>query len=197
MKSVLITAFEPYDHWTTNASWLALMELTRDLPQRPRIVTRRYPVDFGVLRERLEADLQANYDYALHLGQAPGSSRLRLEAIGINFGGERGQLPRPLAIDGPIAYRTVLPLNEWSAQLNAAGIPAAVSYHAGTFLCNAMFYKSCYLAERMALATQSAFIHLPLDVTQTVDSTSDLASLPTALAAAGLRLILGELAGPE
>jgi pyroglutamyl-peptidase len=197
MKTVLLTAFEPYDHWTTNASWLALVELTRDLPQRPRIVTRRYPVDFATLRERLEADLQANYDYALHLGQAPGSSRLRLEAIGINFGGERGQVPRLLASDGPVAYRTHLPLDEWSAQLNAAGIPAAVSYHAGTYLCNAMLYTSCYLAERLALATQSAFIHLPLDVTQTVDSTTDYPSLPTALAGAGLRLILGELTGEE
>ncbi|HEX4144156.1 MAG TPA: pyroglutamyl-peptidase I [Pirellulales bacterium] len=197
MKSVLITAFEPYDHWTTNASWLALMELTRELPQQPRIVTRRYPVDFATLRERLEADLQANYDYALHLGQAPGSSRLRLEAIGINFGGERGQLPRLLAGDGPVAYRSAMPLDEWSAQLNAAGIPATVSYHAGTYLCNAMLYMSCYLAERMALATQSAFIHLPLDVTQTVDQTGDHPSLPTTLSAAGLRMILGELAGQE
>jgi pyroglutamyl-peptidase len=197
MKSVLITAFEPYDHWTTNASWLALMELTRDLPQRPRIVTRRYPVDFVTLGERLEADLQANYDFAIHLGQAPGSSRLRLEAIGLNLGAERGQLPRLLAADGPVAYRTSLPLDDWSAQLNAAGIPAAVSYHAGTYLCNAIFYMSCHLVERMALATQSAFIHLPLDVTQTVDPPSDDPSLPTALTAEGLRLILGELAGAE
>ena len=197
MKSVLITAFEPYDHWTTNASWLALMELTRDLPERPRVVTRRYPVDFATLGERLAADLQANYDFAIHLGQAPGSSRLRLEAIGINLGAERGQLPQPLVDDGPVAYRTSLPLDEWSAHLNAAGIPAAVSYHAGTYLCNAIFYMSCRLAERMALATQSALIHLPLDVTQTVDPADEFPSLPTALAAAGLRLILDELAGAE
>ena len=89
MKTVLLTAFEPYDQWATNASWLALVELARDLPERPRIVTRRYPVDFALLRERLAADLQGNYDYALHLGQAPGTSRLRLEAVGLNFGAER------------------------------------------------------------------------------------------------------------
>jgi pyrrolidone-carboxylate peptidase len=64
-------------------------------------------------------------------------------------------------------------------------------------LCNAIFYMSCHLVERMALATQSAFIHLPLDVTQTVDPPSDDPSLPTALTAEGLRLILGELAGAE
>ena len=182
MKTVLLTAFEPYDRWTTNASWLALVELARDLPDRPRIVTRRYPVDFALLRERLKTDLEANYDFALHLGQSAGSSRVRLEAVGINFGAERDAAPKPLVEDGPVAYRTRLPLDEWSMKLNAAGIPAHVSYHAGTYLCNATMYLSCYLAERMALATQSAFIHLPLDVTQTADPASEFPSLPTALA---------------
>ena len=32
MKKVLVTAFEPYDRWKTNASWLALVHLTQDLP---------------------------------------------------------------------------------------------------------------------------------------------------------------------
>ena len=43
MKTVLITAFEPYDRWGTNASWDALVALTSQLPEQPRIVTRRYP----------------------------------------------------------------------------------------------------------------------------------------------------------
>ncbi|HTU26993.1 MAG TPA: pyroglutamyl-peptidase I, partial [Pirellulales bacterium] len=135
--------------------------------------------------------------YALHLGQAPGSSRLRLEAIGINVGAEPGETAKPLVEDGPIAYRTELPLDDWATRLNAAGIPAAVSYHAGTYLCNAAFYLSCYLAERMSLATQSVFIHLPLDARQTAAAGSDQASLPTALVGEGLRLILAELAEME
>ena len=76
MTTVLITAFEPYDRWPENASWLALLELTRDLPPEPKVVTRRYPVDFASARTRLFEDLAANYDFALHLGQSPGSSRV-------------------------------------------------------------------------------------------------------------------------
>ena len=71
MATVLITAFEPYDRWEQNSSWLALLELTKDLPDSPRIVTRRYPVDFSQARGKLLEDLAANYDYALLLGQAP------------------------------------------------------------------------------------------------------------------------------
>ena len=72
MVSVLVTAFEAYDQWQENASWLALVELTKELPQSLTIVTRRYPVDFEETRKRLERDLADNHEFAIHLGQAPG-----------------------------------------------------------------------------------------------------------------------------
>jgi len=199
MTSVLVTAFEPYDRWKTNSSWLALVELTRDLPAGYKVVTRRYPVDFSTVKQRLADDLAANYDYALHLGQAPGSGRIQLEAIGLNVGGSGGQTAdqfRLLVDDGPVAYRSRLPLADWAVKLAAAGIPATVSYHAGTYLCNAILYLSCYLAEQMALRTQAAFIHLPLDLTQTTGLPQDFASLPAATSAAAVRMILAELAEP-
>ena len=54
---VLITAFEPYDRWRENSSWLALVELTKELPREPHVTTRLYPVDFGLVRSKLEEDL--------------------------------------------------------------------------------------------------------------------------------------------
>jgi len=36
MTRVLITAFEPFDRWSENSSWLALVELTRSLPESPK-----------------------------------------------------------------------------------------------------------------------------------------------------------------
>jgi len=93
MARVLITAFEPYDRWKTNASWLALVQLTHNLPPQPELTTRLYPVDFAAVRERLSVDLDGDYDYALHLGQAPGIGRLHLEAVGLNIGGSGGQSP--------------------------------------------------------------------------------------------------------
>src|SRR5262249_51537572 len=122
MTSVLITAFEPYDRWDDNSSWLALVELTKDLPGEPRVTTRRYPVDFSAVRERLTEDLAADYDYALHLGQSPGLARVHLEAIGLNIGGTSQQLAeqfQPLVSDGPVAYRSDLPLADWAVKLRA------------------------------------------------------------------------------
>lgn len=198
MTSVLITAFEPYDRWDANSSWLALVELTKDLPSEPRVVTRRYPVDFAAVRERLAEDLAADYDYALHLGQSPGLARVHLEAFGLNIGGTSQQLAeefQPLLPDGPAAYRSDLPLAGWAAKLRGAGIPAQVSYHAGTYLCNATLYLTHHLCRQRGWKTQAAFIHLPLATEQSVRERPDIASLPSAIVAQALRLILEELRG--
>jgi pyroglutamyl-peptidase len=196
MKRVLITAFGPYDVWEQNSGWLAVVELTRELPEGLAVTTRRYPVDFDAVKKQLAQDLQGGFDVALHLGQAPGSSQVRLEAIGLNIGGSSTQLPeeyQPLSPDGPLAYRSTLPLARWAGLLRAAGIPAQVSFHAGTYLCNATLYWSHYLAEVHHLATQSAFVHLPLDVSQVIAGPRDMPSLPAATAARAIRTLLTDL----
>lgn len=197
MASVLVTAFEAYDTWQANASWLALVELTKDLPAAPRIVTRRYPVDFDEMRKRLEEDLADDYDFALHLGQAPGLGRIHLESIAINVGGHSHQSPdhyQTLVEDGPAAYRSSLPLADWSLLLRQQGIPAQVSHHAGTYLCNATMYMSHYIAEQRCLKTRSTFLHLPLDVSQALSNGKDLASLPAAISGRAIRLVIEQLA---
>ena len=193
MKSVLLTAFEPYDRYPANASWLTLIELTRALPTDIKLTTRLYPVDYAAARELVQQDLLAEPDYAIHLGQAPGSGRLRLEATGLNAS-LRGQTHVPLLADGPAAYRTTLPLDQWIPPLRASGIPAEVSNHAGTFLCNALLYYSLHEAVVRGLRTQAFFLHVPLDVSQVLHDAADTSCLPVEYSAAGLRLILSELA---
>lgn len=204
---VLLTAFGPYDDWPDNASWRALVRLTAELPQlsaRMQITTRRYPVEVEGMRRLLSLDLAAEnqaagYDIALHLGQAPGATRIGLESIGLNvapFSGNArpsGVAHAPLVPGGPIAYQSSLPLAAWAKSLNDRGIPAHVSFHAGTYLCNATLYYSLHLAATRNLATRAAFIHLPLDVTQTIGSSRELAAMPTETAAAALQQILSEI----
>lgn len=195
MPKLLITAFKPYAEWTANASWLALVEMMREMPAGHAITTRLYPVDFLAAREQLAKDLHDNYDFAIHLGQAPGSSRLRLESVAINIAvdGAGDDAFRPVVAEGPAAYRADFPFGEWARQLRAAGIPAGVSFHAGTYLCNGVFYLSHYLAATMALKTESLFVHVPLDVTQTIGLAADTPALPAAITARGLRLIVDEV----
>ena len=196
MTSVLITAFDGYDRWHSNASWLGLIEFAKSLPAAPQITTRLYPVDFEQVKQRLADDLAGEFDVALHLGQAPGAGRIHLESIGVNVAGHSHLSPDQFGtlIDGgPVAYRTTLPLHDWAGRLRAAGIPAQVSYHAGTYLCNATMYLSHHLARQMDLKTQAAFIHVPLAMSQVIAGRDDLPFLPSAAVARALHLIAEQL----
>ena len=196
---VLITAFEPYDRWSENSSWEALVALTKELPESPKVVTRRYPVDFAAAQTRLQEDLAANYDYALLTGQAPGIARVHLEAIGINVGGHSSQSPdefRPLIEGAPVAYRSSLPLDAWAAAVRQAAIPCQVSYHAGTYLCNAVLYLAHFFTEQQGLKTRTTFIHLPLCPGQVLGQRQDMPSMPSGDAAQAIRVILSQLVRP-
>lgn len=197
MPRVLLTAYAPYDDWPTNASWIALQHLTRELPDDLDVVTRLYPVDFAEMATRLEQDLTSDIDVALHLGQAPGAARIHLEAIGLNCARERDQRAEeawPLAPGGPAAYCSTLPLAKWAQMLRGQGIPAEVSHHAGVYLCNAIHYSTHHLSAERGFGVQAAFLHLPLDPSQVVDCSQPLASQPAEVTARGLRLILDDIA---
>ncbi len=198
MPNVLLTAFEPYGRWRENSSWLTLIELTKSLPEQPSVTSRLYPVNLAEMRKQLSDDLDGDFDYAVHLGQAPGSTRISLEAVGLNLVGPDPPSiePRvPLVADGPVAYQTPLPLDQWATKLRQAGIPCGVSYHAGTYLCNATLYLSQYLADHRPSKTQPIFIHLPLELSQVVEDGKDAPALPRTTMAAAVRMLLDELAG--
>jgi pyroglutamyl-peptidase len=198
---ILLTAFGPYEGYSENASWHALMEFAKHLPQGPvQVRTRLYPVDFDLVRERLREDLSADYDFALHLGQAPGSAQVRLEAIGLNIGGtthQRADEYRPLVNDGAVAYRSRLPLAELARELREQGIPAAVSFHAGTYLCNATLYLTHYWCEKLGLKTQAAFVHLPLTPMQAILGRPELPFMTSTMAAQALHTVVKALARRE
>ena len=119
-----------------------------------------------------------------------------MEAIGLNLGGNSHEPVGErelLARDGPVAYRSGLPLGHWAQLLREARIPARVSYYAGTYLCNATLFLSHYITERQGSRTQTTFMHLPLDPTQAAQDSEAMPSLPVALGARALHLIVAEL----
>ena len=53
--------------------------------------------------------------------------------------------------------------------IQAAGIPAAVSDTAGTFICNHVLYGVRYMCEHKYPGKKSGFIHIPFMTSQAVD----------------------------
>lgn len=192
MPRILLTAFEPYDCWSENSSWLTLMELTRWFDSGGQVVTRRYPVNLAEMMHRLGEDLLLGFDYAIHLGQSPGSPAIKLESTGLNVTDEG----TPIIPNAPAAFRTDLPLEAWGRLLCTEGIPTVVSHHAGTYLCNAALFFSQHYAASHGMATKACFIHLPLAPHQAAERLPKLAPMPSMslpMMAAGLAILLKEL----
>jgi pyroglutamyl-peptidase len=166
-RSILITAFEPYGSWETNASQLVLETLEKcptGLPAGVRLIFRLYPVDFRATREALLMDLAQSPSATIHLGQAPDRWTIDLECLAINVGTEPGKSPAPFPLEpaGPLAYQSAFRLADWAAGLTSAGVAARLSYHAGTYLCNAIYYWACHWAALSGRPARSLFVHLPL-----------------------------------
>ena len=187
---VLLTAFEAYDRWPDNSSWLALVDLTSWYDGRLQIATRRYPVDLSRMSQMLRDELRKDYDYAIHLGQAPGATVIKLEAVGLNVRTDGS----PLVQGGQEAYRSPLDLMDCSRVLTDAGIPNEVSHHAGTYLCNAALYLSQHYAAEMGLNTKSLFIHLPLTPNQVAKESGRLPSMSTPMCSAAIAMLMERIA---
>jgi pyroglutamyl-peptidase len=197
---ILLTAFEPYDQWSSNSSWETIVELLRVRGTIPNVITRRYPVSLTRFQERLEVDLARGFDSIIHLGQAPGISQIHLEAIAVNVAGvteAEGADFGELVVGGPVGYRSGFPLGVWASYLRQSGIPARVSYHAGTYLCNAALYLSHHWLETHGKTGRVAFIHLPLSDQQVRESGRSLASMPLDTMVKAVGLLLDRMRGVQ
>jgi len=127
------------------------------------------PVDSTNLISRLENALQEyKPDIWIGIGVAVGSPAIRLEAIGINVRcfdvpDINGLTLKPTAVidNGPVAYQSGLMHEELVQKLRESGIPAVVSFHAGTHLCNQMLYSVLHLSAIKDLDLLGGFVHVP------------------------------------
>lgn len=195
MARILLTAFEPYEPWKTNASWLALIELTSQLEATAEVTTRLYPVELSEMKAKLAIDLKNRYDFVFHIGQEPKSSCIQLEEFAVNAATAGKTLAHAEAStvvceSGPPAYRSQLPLQAFARVLREEGIPARVSCHAGTFLCNAILYWSRQLIDDLDLPTKAAFIHVPLETSQVLELDEPVAFMPKSMVVDALKKLL-------
>ena len=74
--------------------------------------------------------------------------------------------PRALGPTDHVAFATADP-DACIEAVRAAGVPAAVSYTAGTFVCNHLMYALLHWCGRHAPDTRAGFMHVPYQLEQT------------------------------
>jgi phosphoglycolate phosphatase len=172
-KKVLLTAFEPFGGDTENASALVCQRIPEETAHY-QAVKKILPVEFKAGPEALrQAIEEVHPDLILCLGQAGGRSQVTPEKVAINL--MDGRIPdnagfspdeEPILPEGKTAYFTNTPIKQAVAAAREAGLPVAMSYTAGAYVCNTIFYtvmaeidktEECHPGSRM----QGDFIHVP------------------------------------
>ena len=183
---ILITGFEPFGGETLNPSWEVAKQLDGVQVLGAQVVAVQLPCVFSTALAALSKALATHQpQIVVSLGQADGRSDFSIERVAINVCDARipdneGAQPidEPIAVNGPAAYFSTLPIKKMASALKAHGFPAAISQTAGTFVCNQVFYG---LQHALAgKAVMSGFVHVPLMPAQAAQrSGASLATMST------------------
>ncbi len=196
---ILLTGFEPFGGESVNPSWQVAQALHGETIAGVRVQSLCLPCAFGDALGVLGAALvRQRPGLVLALGQASGRSDFSVERIAINVDDARipcnaGRRPidEPVVRAGPVAYFATLPIKAIVAALREAGLPAAVSQSAGTYVCNHVFYGLMHALRRRP-GVRAGFMHLPLLPEQAAARANAPTppSLPLATLVHGVRLSL-------
>lgn len=180
---VLVTGFEPFGGEKVNPAFLAVKMLP-DILHGATIIKREIPTAFYDSREVLQNYMRDEQpDLVFCIGQAGGRAGITVEKVAINLAeagipDNRGNQPEDEEIveSGPTAYFTNLPIKAIVNKIEQKGIAASVSYTAGTYVCNYIFYSLMDEIKNFYPNTRGGFIHVPYATEQGVGKSS---STPT------------------
>lgn len=169
----IITGFDPFGGEPMNPAFEAVKMLP-DSIGGAEIVKLEVPTVFGKGAEKMKAAIrQHRPGFVICVGQAGGRSAVTVEKVAINLKDARiadneGNQPLDEKIkeDGEAAYFSTLPVKAMVSKINENGIPAALSYTAGTYVCNEIMYQLLYMLDREFKGIRGGFIHVPFATAQ-------------------------------
>lgn len=155
MTTVLVTGFDPFGGEKVNPAY----EAVRMLPDRiagARVITLEIPTAFTRGPAAVERAIERERpDIVISVGQAGGRSAITVEKVAVNLAEARipdndGEQPMGVALreDGDAAYFATIPVEAMVMNVRDHGLPAFVSYTAGTYVCNSVMYHMLYLLDR-------------------------------------------------
>jgi len=154
---ILVTGFEPWGEWRSNPSGDAAASLDGERIGDADVVSAVLPVihdgDTAITFPLIEKH-QPSAVVSLGLGSSP---CLNLERVAVNLKGD----DEPIILAGPDAYFATLPTRSMADAIIDGGVPARLSYHAGTFLCNHIMYNVLHYLRETRRTIPAGFIHVP------------------------------------
>lgn len=197
MIRLVLTGFEPFLDYPVNPT--GDLALSVAAPEGVQLIRKVLPVDFQQVSSGYPQWLDnAQPDAILNLGLAALPGLACPERVAIRHGVEPGKLEDHQARhhhwDGPPAFESCVDTLLLTERMREAGIPAAPSFHAGTYLCNYVFYASL---RWLQTSCRAMFLHLPFDTATAAELSREPAkrypSLPAAHLATAVSLSMQAL----
>lgn len=189
---ILLTGYEPFGGETINPALEAVKQLHGHKIDNAEVVSVQLPVVWETVMPKLIAALEEHQpDVVISVGQAGGRAKITPEYIGINLMNGKDndgvvKANEPIVVGAADGYFTTLPVVQMVEAMHKANIPAAVSYTAGTYLCNYLAYALRQHIEANNLKIKSCFIHIPFLPEQAIKKPTTCPSMPLELIVAGL-----------
>ena len=166
---VLITGFEPFGIYDLNPSQLIVEDLNGEIINGAEIVGIVLPVVFDAAIENItQAIDNYNPSVVISFGLDAKTETIDVEKLSINLKRYTKNesnfwfIPRFLDFGSPFFRLSTLKTKEIVENLKTENIPAKQSFFAGTYVCNAIFYKTQAYFDENEICCQSGFIHVPL-----------------------------------
>jgi pyroglutamyl-peptidase len=174
-KKVLLTGFEPFGEASFNPSGAVVQVIAEEGIDGIEIVTAILPVEFkrsaAILAELISSHKP---DVVISLGQAEGRDFIGPEQVAINLADARiadnagvKLENQPINVSAADGYFSTLPIRAIVDAISALGISVKISYSAGAFICNEIFFAA--QSSLQGSAVISGFIHLPLASNQAAE----------------------------
>lgn len=192
---ILFTGFDPFGGATINPAYEAV-KLLPDTIAGAEVIKVEIPTVFRKGAEAMLAAVEEHKpDYVICVGQAGGRATMNPEFVAINYQDARiadndGKQPIGEIIkeDGATAYFTKLPVKAMVQNMRDAGIPATISYTAGTYVCNDVMYYLLYNIEKKWPGIVGGFIHVPYAASQVVNMPATTPSMSLQMISDALRI---------
>lgn len=169
MSAILLTGFEPFGSWSINPSQIIVNEIAQQAPQ-PDLICEVLPTVYQAAGQRIRSLIAEHRpQIILCLGLSSQRNLICLERFGLNVDdvsqADNSSTVRkgdPIDPDGPAAYRSNVKLEPLLTSLLDNGFAAEISNHAGTYVCNHVFYQALRANTESGGGAGTLFVHLPM-----------------------------------
>jgi len=185
---ILLTGFDPFGELKTNPSQTVIQAIKERWKPRLGVdlATEVLPTEYAAAESRIRKLVREQRpDVILSVGVSQNLSSISLERIAVNLDDEcapdnAGEVRRGrrIVFDGAPAYWSTLPLERIRNLLRGRGVPVSFSNHAGTYVCNHVFYATLDEIRLRDFEARCGLIHVPLVAKQSKRSNKVGIGLP-------------------